>query len=1106
MAKKITGQDLFDVGSFNEATGQIVQLIKSITDEIGKAKQASGQLSAELGKSLKAEIEKITSTSKNLEQELAKVTKKFNDLKTTVTTSNDVIKKYESENKKLETQLKKVQEGLKKLGKEQTTTNKTQKDGGVSAKGLTQSLIGVASGAALVYKGIVLLKDQLILAVKSTMEFETAMKEVQAISRASSKELEALTENANRLGATTEKTATQIATLQKELGKLGFNTTEILASTDAIVDLSTATGEDLASSATIAAATLRAFGLEAIEMGRVVDTMAGSFVRSGLDLEKFRESMKLVAPIARAANIDLETTTAALSKLADAGLSGSLAGTALRNLFSNMADPTSKLSKQLGFAVTNSDDLIVAFKKLRDEGIGLAEAVQLVDVRARPAFFTLLNQVDAVEQLSLEYKILDGEANDIAETMRDTLANDVAIANSAFDALRRNIVEEFVPALRSAVQFTAELSEGLRFVVKGLSNLGSASKKAAEDTETMAYLLIEVAKAIATLPFYVMKTSNAFDRAAESVEGTTEAIDRSRESIKGIYSSLHQLEGIKALSDGINKGVLDAKNWENITGYQKILGDEFKLIFDQLERGTINHKEATTLVQGQLEKKLKTEKDIYEQHQLTIESLETEIRQKQKLADAEGKGNVYDTLNIEIGALRERKELIYNYLNDTSSHYTLLKKLFKDTEGSAGNLNKELEGTKQKLSDIVLLELERQKVRSQGREQELAAQLKEVDEGVLTTFKKKELLKELTQERIRLSELALEKELRNIDKSEDGTTQTLVRQQTAYEKYFNEISKIRRDSFIEAKNINNAEEGIFKDMIQANIEAAKAGQKKWGDLTLAEQKKLLDEVEEDIEDWGENVADIIANSMQYVSKMTTEIFNNGQIRRENELRSIDNWEQKRIELAGDNAEAIEAIEKEAEKKRNEVRKRQAKADKKEAIFQIAINTAAGIAKAFPDFITMGVIAALGIAQAAVVANRPLPEFYKGTDNSPEGLAVVGDRYGRELIQDGKTGEYRVTPDKSTVQYLSEGSKVFTNKETERILSSVDHNGIAVSKLSGANQSQRQAPIDYNKLGKTFEDAVTKIPVSTTNFDQNGVRTFVTKGRNRTERLNNRYKY
>lgn len=1105
MAKKITGQDLFDVSSFDQATQQIVGLIGKINQAINGAKGEVDKLSTKLGTDLKNQINNVSSSSDKLEKELADVKTKFEQLKTTVSTSNTVIKNYEEENKKLEAQLKKVKEESTKYANSQKEVNKSQKEGGLTSAGLSQSLLGVASGAALVYKGISLLKEQLSLAVKSTMEFETAMKEVQAISRAGTKELEALTENANRLGATTEKTAVDIAKLQKELGKLGFNTTEILASTDAIVDLSTATGEDLAGSATVAAATLRAFGLEAVEMRRVVDVMAGSFVRSGLDLEKFRESMKLVAPIARATNIDVETTTAALSKLADAGLSGSLAGTALRNLFSNMADPTSDLANRLGFTVKNSDDLIVAFKKLRDEGVGLAEAVQLVDVRARPAFFTLLNQVDAVEQLSLEYRILDGEANDIANTMRDTLANDIEIANSAFDALRRNVVEEFVPSLRSAVQFAAQLSESLRFIVKGLSDYASSASKSAKDTETMTSLFIEMAKAIASVPMLLMKSSNAYNRAEESIEGTRQAIERSTESIKGIYSSLHQLDSIKALSDDIKKGVLDESNWDRILGFQKILGDEFKTIFDAVERGTINYKEATTSIQGELEKKLKTEKDIYAQQELTLKALDDEIRQKQKIADQQGSGSLYDSLNIEILALRDRKELINNYLNDTAKEYKLLQTIFKDTEAAGTDLGNKTKEVATKTTDLLTLQI---KYAQEVLKSDIANNKDRLENDIEITGYRRVLAEEYKNYRIELLNLELTAEENAIELSVDGAEQKAIRKLIAEEKYYRGLADLEREY---NKDFKKAEENLAK-------EANKRGQKSLkNSIDLFKKKKeegekFAESLEEKSGELTAKIAGMVAQSMQQVSKITTELFNNQQAARENELRAIDSWEQRRIELAGDNEEAIAAIEAEAERKRNEVRKRQAKADRKEALFQIAINTAQGIARAVAQSPLTGgmpfsaIVAALGAAQAAVVASRPLPEFYKGTDNSPEGLAVVGDRYGRELIQDGKTGEYRVTPNKATVQYLSEGSKVFTNKETERILSSVDHNGIAVGKLSGASQEKIKPAIDYNRLGKTFEDAVTKIPVSTTNFDQNGVRTFVTKGRNRTERLNNRYKY
>jgi TP901 family phage tail tape measure protein len=1104
MAKKITGQDLFDVSSFDQATQQIVGLIGKINEAIKGAKGEVDKLSTKLGTDLKNQITNVSSSSDKLEKELADVKTKFEQLKTTVSTSNNVIKKYEEENKKLETQLRKVKEEATKYSNAQKEVSKSQKTSGITSAGLTQSLIGVASGAALVYRGITLLKDQLMLAVKSTIDFEKAMKEVQAISRASGEELRLLTENANRLGATTEKTATQIATLQKELGKLGFNTTEILASTDAIVDLSTATGEDLASSATVAAATLRAFGLEAVEMSRVVDVMAGSFVRSGLDLEKFRESMKLVAPIARATNIDIETTTASLSKLADAGLSGSLAGTALRNLFSNMADPTSDLAKRLGFTVNSSEDLVVAFKKLRDEGVGLAEAVQLVDVRARPAFFTLLNQIDAVEGLTLEYRALNGEASNLADTMRDNLANDIEIANSAFDAMRRNIVEQFIPQMRQGAQAVATLSEAVRFLTRDLfENINQFSEFNFRIQKTYGILqpVVDLFKNWAEIVNDYVKENQL----NESIENTSSTLSVLEGSLGGLDSMVNTFKDVKDMN--VNKTYSDLR--QTLVG----LGSTYEDILINLDKGIISEQALANQLEVRLQNQLKSYKDSITQQKNSLQLTDDEIaklRRKNELLAESSSGDLIATPDDaiitekiaknsdEIFVLLQKRAQLQEFVNKHGAKAVELEELLKIATTSTLGAKEEVAT---KTTDLLSLQI---KYAQEVLKSEIDVTEKVIEgESKGSEFRRK-LGKRLLDYKLQLLQLELDAENNAIELSVDGEEQKTAKKLIALEKYHRKVFQLTTDSnkaLISAeKDLAEKANELAKNKIQISIN------------NFNKQKKLNEKLFKDTKKSAEDIikenADTINVVLQQVSQITRSIFDNQQIARENELRSIDNWEQRRIELAGDNAEAIEAIEKEAEKKRNEVRRRQAIADKKEALFQIAIQTAIGVARAISSAnpILAKIVAALGAAQAAVVAARPLPEFYKGTDNSPEGLAVVGDRYGRELIQDGKTGEYRVTPNKATVQYLSEGSKVFTNKETERILSSVDHNGIAVGKLSGAAQEKIKPAIDYNRLGKTFEDAVTKIPVSTTNFDQNGVRTFVTKGRNRTERLNNRYKY
>jgi len=54
-------------------------------------------------------------------------------------------------------------------------------------------------------------------------EFGLAISKLQALSGASKGELETLTNTAKELGATTQFTASQVASLQVELSKLGFD-------------------------------------------------------------------------------------------------------------------------------------------------------------------------------------------------------------------------------------------------------------------------------------------------------------------------------------------------------------------------------------------------------------------------------------------------------------------------------------------------------------------------------------------------------------------------------------------------------------------------------------------------------------------------------------------------------------------------------------------------------------------------------------------------------------------------------------------------------------------------------------------------------------------
>ena len=309
--------------------------------------------------------------------------------------------------------------------------------------------------------------------IKIFAKFEQQMDAVRAISGATDKEFKELTESAKELGATTVFTAIQVAELQEEFARLGFSTEEILAAQAATLDLAAATGENLSSAAAIAGSSLRAYGLEAEQIVRVTNVMGASFTGSALNLERFTQSMKFAAPVAKTAGFTIEETSAMLMQLADSGLHGSIAGNALKNIFLRLGDANSKLNKSIGHTVQGLPQLIDEMKKMRDASFGLTEATELLDKRSAPAFLVLLRNID---ELELKMDILnraEGDISRMAAIRLDNLAGDMTLLQSATEGLGLSIGDAFDHGLRKAIygltRWIQEMSQSEKFIrqVKG---------------------------------------------------------------------------------------------------------------------------------------------------------------------------------------------------------------------------------------------------------------------------------------------------------------------------------------------------------------------------------------------------------------------------------------------------------------------------------------------------------------------------------------------------------------------------------------------------------------------------------------------------------------
>jgi hypothetical protein len=287
------------------------------------------------------------------------------------------------------------------------------------------------------------------IAVNTFQAFEQQMAEVKAVSGATGAEFEALKKNAEKLGASTIFTAKEVGALQAEFARLGFSADEITKVTEATLYLAQASGEDLARSAEIAGATIRAFGLDASQTTHVADVMAESFNKSALDLSTFADAMKYVGPVAAAAGISLEETSAMLAVLSNSGIKGSMAGTALRKIIGDLGAGAEPVTEKI--------------KQLAASGITFSDANEEVGRTAQSALLVLAKGSAQIDPLTASFEKADGAAKAMAETMGATTQGAFKNLQSAFEGLMISVGEiisvALVPLVKALTSVLSTLNE-----------------------------------------------------------------------------------------------------------------------------------------------------------------------------------------------------------------------------------------------------------------------------------------------------------------------------------------------------------------------------------------------------------------------------------------------------------------------------------------------------------------------------------------------------------------------------------------------------------------------------------------------------------------------
>jgi hypothetical protein len=994
--------------------------------EAGKAAQQNQQKVSELENAYK----KLEQAGSNTGKQLVQVRAKTAQL-------NAETRKSTTEYGKLEIELKKAQDKAKELGATLGVNSKEFKKAAADANELRGRVEGIKTSlgnftgnvgnytSALgkltlglkslmsafgVVAGIQMFVSLIRESAQVVKEFDQAQADLASILGKTKSEIKDVSSGFKELGSTTAFSAKQATDAAIELAKLGFTISEIKNATPAVLNAATALGVDLADAATLVGNNLRAFGLDASEAERVASVLGVSTTKSALDFNKLATALGNAAPAANAyfeslgqGEQALEQTTALLGLIVDKGIDASTAGTSLRNIFIELAKSGKPLEEALNEIANSQDKLTTA-----NELFGTRNAVTAI---------ALADSIDKYGELTEAITDQDEAMKALVSERLNTLQGSLTMLKSAWEGMILSFedgdgviaklamytiqgltilvqkIGEYFARLNERVQ---KLSAGFQVFYQSIKpaidafrqmtkNISEGTQQASIFTQILDFMrmpiiyvvegLLRMAGVLNGLIAVFSKVGENFKSAFEPIVEFIQNFDFSKpfESMKNLNLTKLKNSFSKAGSDiggAFSQGYSAVVNAE-VTKTANDVADEITKL---------------SVVTGELSEKTDqlTEKQT--------EEVKTLIQQVKEWTTYK------KTLEENINALEE-----YLKIASPENQQAIREEL--------AFYNAELLKTNQSLSDMGVVFTEYVKA------QDL------ITKAVKDSEKAYAELEAAIEAQFRNGELSAEEYYRAIGDARDNfLNDTIDNTVSLLQDILNredisadERLKIEEDLAKAKKAVRDRELADIKAKIQAEIDAEK------------EREELIKMIRDQGFQLATNLANEFATRNQERLALELSQF------KENNAAKLESD----IALAteqGATQEELEAIKArgaaELAAKENEIRRQQAQAEKRKAIFDSLINTSRAAVQALPNIPLSIAIGIQGAIQTALIASRPIPQFAKGVRNFEGGMAVVGEA-GREIVN---TPNGSFLADRPMLTYLPTGTDVYNNRDTERMLS------------------------------------------------------------------------
>lgn len=492
-ALRFQGTNVVPLHQATQSTSQLDHNVVQLTNHLHQSAQGTTQFGNNL-QHLNTDLSQSTQRVNQLEHEMQQLRQEFqqsaqqvNQLEQHLQTMERDLQQSAQRINTLETQVeqltREMQQATQQINQMNSALNQNatsaqhagnsmaalrDRFGGVSERqatmlqGLDQASGALfATGAAATIAGGAIVAG-LGSSVKVAADFESQMAKVGAISGATGGQLSSLTETAKELGASTTKSASEVAVGMQNLAASGFEVNDIIGAMPGIIAASEAAQEDMAMTSETVAAALNAFGMEAKESSHIADVLAQSANQSAAGILDMQYSFKYAAPVAKMLGISLEELSAATGIMADSGIKGEQAGTSLRAALLRLSDPP-KAAKNaltdLGVTIQDSSGKMLPFHDIigqvgkATEGMGNAQkAAALSNIFGTEAVSGMLAVIEAgpdkLQKLTQGLKDSGGAAADTAKKMQDNLNGSLNQLSGSFETLQISVGNALIPMIR----------------------------------------------------------------------------------------------------------------------------------------------------------------------------------------------------------------------------------------------------------------------------------------------------------------------------------------------------------------------------------------------------------------------------------------------------------------------------------------------------------------------------------------------------------------------------------------------------------------------------------------------------------------------------------